>query len=153
MEARDHAPGNRNARGRGLTDDRRPGGDDAGPEIGNAEGKSRSNTTIVALRQHRRRLPDRRGTVTITFTWRDHTYTLSYARFEDGAVGELFLQNSKPGSQLDSYARDAAIAASLAMQHGCGIDTLRRAALREEDGTPSTPLGAALDRIAEEERR
>jgi hypothetical protein len=44
-------------------------------------------------------------------------------------------------------ARDAAVAASLALQHGCSLETLQRAVLRNEDGKASTPLGAAIDFI------
>lgn len=47
----------------------------------------------------------------------------------------------------DSNARDAAVAASLALQHGCSLRVLQRAVLREEDGSPSTPLGMAIDLI------
>jgi hypothetical protein len=50
-------------------------------------------------------------------------------------------------SQSDSNARDAAVAASLALQFSCPLEALRRAVLREEDGSASTPLGAAIDLI------
>jgi hypothetical protein len=33
-------------------------------------------------------------------------------------------------------------------EHGCPLETLQRAVLRNEDGKASTPLGAALDFIA-----
>jgi hypothetical protein len=44
-------------------------------------------------------------------------------------------------------ARDAAVAASLALQFGCPLEILRRALLRDSQGRPSTPLGAAIDAI------
>jgi ribonucleoside-diphosphate reductase alpha chain len=75
-------------------------------------------------------------------------YACTISRFRDGRIAEVFLQNHKPGSQSDSNARDAAVAASLALQHGCPLETLRRALLRDEQGRPSTPLCAALDAIA-----
>jgi ribonucleoside-diphosphate reductase alpha chain len=78
-------------------------------------------------------------------------YTASFSRFADGRVAEIFLQNHKPGSQSDSNARDAAVAASLALQHGCSLETLQRAVLRDPHGRPSTPLGAAIDAIAQRE--
>jgi hypothetical protein len=62
---------------------------------------------------------------------------------------EVFLQNHKPGSQSDANARDAAVAVSLALQFGCPMEVLRRALLRDAHGRPSTPLGAALDQLAE----
>jgi hypothetical protein len=51
---------------------------------------------------------------------------------------------------LVSLERHAAIAASLAPQHGCPLETLRRV-LRDAHGNASTPLGRALDIIAERE--
>ena len=55
--------------------------------------------------------------------------------------------NRLPGSQSDFNARDSAIAASLALQYGCPLETLRRALLRDSQDNASTPLGAALDAI------
>ena len=96
----------------------------------------------------RERLRNRRRSETFTIELHGLRYTATFSRFDDGGVGEVFIQNTKPGSQSDSYARDAAIAASLALQHGCPLDVLRRALLRGAHGSASTPLGAALDIIA-----
>jgi ribonucleoside-diphosphate reductase alpha chain len=79
-------------------------------------------------------------------------YTCSFSCFADGRPAELFLQNHKAGSQADANARDSAVAASLALQFGCPLETLRGAVLRNADGTAATPLGAALDVIAKEGR-
>jgi hypothetical protein len=46
-------------------------------------------------------------------------------------------------------ARDAAVAASLLLQHGCHVDTLRKALTRNSDGSASGPLAHALDLLAE----
>ena len=90
----------------------------------------------------------RRRSETFDLEFNGLRFTASYSCFSDGRVGELFLQNHKPGSQSDANARDAAVAASLALQHGCPLETLQRAVLRDENGKASTPLGAALDLIA-----
>jgi ribonucleoside-diphosphate reductase alpha chain len=45
-------------------------------------------------------------------------------------------------------ARDAAVAASLLLQHGCPVDTLRRALTRNGDGSASGPLAKALDLLS-----
>jgi hypothetical protein len=42
-------------------------------------------------------------------------------------------------------ARDAAVAASLLLQHGCCVHTLRKALTRNSDGSASGPLARALD--------
>ena len=97
----------------------------------------------------RGRLPNRRLAETFELEIGGLHYTCTVGRFPDGSVGEVFLQNHKPGSQSDFNARDAAVAASLALQFGCPLDVLQRALLRDARGNASTPLGAALDRIAE----
>jgi ribonucleoside-diphosphate reductase alpha chain len=95
----------------------------------------------------RRRLADRRLAETFELEVGSLRYTATIGRYADGMVGEIFLQNHKPGSQSDSNACDAAVAASLALQFGCPIETLQRALLRGSRGRPSTPLGAAVDII------
>jgi ribonucleoside-diphosphate reductase alpha chain len=97
----------------------------------------------------RQRLRNRRLSEIFTIELHSLRYTATFSRFDGGGVGEVFIQNTKPGSQSDCYARDAAIAASLALQFGCPLQTLRRALLRDPERQPQTPLAVALDRIAE----
>src|SRR5262245_41719199 len=78
----------------------------------------------------RKRLPNRRSSGTFEFDVGSLHYACSFSRFSDGRVGELFLQNTKAGSQSDANARESAIAASLALQFGCPLETLRGAVLR-----------------------
>jgi hypothetical protein len=96
----------------------------------------------------RERLPNRRASTVFDIEVGGLRYTCTAGRFADGRVAEVFLQNHKPGSQSDANARDAAVAASLALQFGCPLEVLQRALLRDSHGRPSTPLGAALDQIA-----
>jgi ribonucleoside-diphosphate reductase alpha chain len=100
----------------------------------------------------RRRLPNRRPSLVFDIELNGLRYTASVSRFPGGDVAEIFLQNHKPASQSDCNARDSAIAASLALQFGCPIETLRKALLRDAQGRPSTPLGAALDAIGNMEK-
>jgi hypothetical protein len=99
----------------------------------------------------RERLSNRRASTVFEFELCGLRFTGSFSRFADGRVAEIFLQNHKPSSQSDCNARDAAVAASLALQHGCPLQALQRAVLREDDGSASTPLGAALDAISRHE--
>src|SRR5262245_55789367 len=101
----------------------------------------------------RERLRNRRLSESFTLELHGLRYIASFSRFDDGRLAEVFLQNHKPASQSDSNARDSAIAASLALQYGCPLDVLRRALLRDAHGRASTPLGVALDIIAENEGR
>jgi ribonucleoside-diphosphate reductase alpha chain len=96
----------------------------------------------------RARLPNRRESQTFSFECGGLRYTATVSWFADGRVGELFLNNHKSNSASDANARDSAIVASLALQHGVPLETIRRALLRDAHGRPSTPLGAALDLIA-----
>jgi hypothetical protein len=96
----------------------------------------------------RRRLPNRRSKHTFSFRWLNMRFTATVSRFSDGAVAEIFLTNGKINSHADSMARDAAVAASLALQRGTPLETLRRALLRDPHGVASGPLGAALDLVA-----
>src|SRR5438067_1258482 len=95
----------------------------------------------------RQRLPNRRLAESFELEVNGLHYTCTVGRFADGQIGEVFLQNHKPGNQSDANARDAAVAASLALQFGCPLEVLRRALLRDPVGRPSTPLGAAIDAI------
>lgn len=96
----------------------------------------------------RLRLPNRRRCDPFSFEIGGLKYTASVGRFADGRIGELFITNHKSNSQADCNARDAAIAFSLAVQHGADPDQIRRALCRDSQGNASGPLGAALDVIA-----
>jgi ribonucleoside-diphosphate reductase alpha chain len=68
--------------------------------------------------------------------------------FADGRVAEIFLSNHKAGSAADVDARDAAIAASIALQFGADLQTIRKALCRDPRGKAS----GALDLIAGDDR-
>ena len=71
------------------------------------------------------------------------------SRYLDGRLAEIFISNAKVGSHSDAAAKDAAVVCSIALQHGVPVDVIRHALLRDPRGVPSSPLGAALDQIAE----
>jgi ribonucleoside-diphosphate reductase alpha chain len=97
----------------------------------------------------RQRLPNRREHELLTFEHGGISYTAGVGRFENGQLAEIFLSTRKHGTAIDVNARDAAVAASLLLQHGCPVDTLRRALTRNGDGSASGPLAHALDLLAE----
>jgi hypothetical protein len=96
----------------------------------------------------RRRLSDRRGSLTFTLQASGLNFTATVSRFADGTLGEVFLQNHKAESTAGIMASDAAIAASLALQFGCPLETLRKALCRDARGNATGPLGVALDMLA-----
>jgi hypothetical protein len=95
----------------------------------------------------RRRLENRRLSETFSFDCCGQRYTATISRFADGSLAEVFLSNSKPGSQADTNARDSAVVCSLALQHNIAVDTIRHALLRDAQGVASSPLGVALDLV------
>lgn len=96
----------------------------------------------------RERLPNRRASETFALECAGLAYLCTVSRFADGRVAEVFLSNHKAGSAADTAARDSAITASLALQHGAGLEMIRRALCRDSTGRPNGPLGVALDMIA-----
>jgi hypothetical protein len=96
----------------------------------------------------RQRLPNRRASESFNLECSGHAYTATVGYFANGSVAEIFLSNRKAGSQADTNARDSAVVASIALQHGVPLDVIRRALLRDPRGMASSPLGVALDLIA-----
>jgi ribonucleoside-diphosphate reductase alpha chain len=72
-------------------------------------------------------------------------YTGGIGRFDDGRIAEIFINGSKAGSTVEANAQDAAIIASLALQHGCPLETIRHALGRT--GGIGGPLAALLDEV------
>ena len=105
--------------------------------------------SATKLTTGRLRLPNRRGHELLDFEHGGIRYTAGAGRFEDGGLAEIFLSAAKHGTAVDVSARDAAVAASLLLQHGCPVDTLRHALTRNSDGSASGPLARALDLLSE----
>jgi len=97
----------------------------------------------------RRRLQNRRVSQNFNFECAGMAYTATVSRFSDGTIAEIFLSNHKTGSHADTAARDSAVVASIALQFGADLETLRKALLRDPRGVASGPLGVALDAIAQ----
>ena len=97
----------------------------------------------------RERLQNRRRNESFEFVHGGLGFTASVGFFENGRPGEVFLSAHKIGSPIESIARDGAILASLCLQAGVDIGTIRRALTRGHDGSAATAIGAALDAIAE----
>jgi hypothetical protein len=102
----------------------------------------------------RERLPNRREHTVVNFTTTDgFTYTAGLGYFDDGRLAEIFLNAEKVGTAIETAARDSAVVASLALQHGVPPDTIRHALTRNGNGEASGPLGMLLDLLAAEASR
>lgn len=92
-------------------------------------------------------LPNRRAAETFELQHGAQVVAVSIGYDADGRTGEVFVTGAKIGSAMEAIARDAAVIISIAMQHGVPIDTMRHAITREQDGSPSSIIGAVLDQL------
>jgi hypothetical protein len=88
----------------------------------------------------RQRLPNRRPNEVADFEHDGLRYTAAVTRFPDGSIAEIFLTSAKYGSAVHLHANDAAILASLALQHGASAETILH--------TVKGPIGHALSLFA-----
>jgi hypothetical protein len=93
----------------------------------------------------RQRLQNRRQHWLYRFECDGQSYTGGIGRFDDGRIAEIFINGSKVGTAAETNAQDAAIVASLALQHGCPIESIRHALARS--GGLAGPLVALLDQV------
>jgi hypothetical protein len=108
----------------------------------------------------RTRLPNRRAAEHFSFVCNGPRYTASMGRFPDGRLAEIFIGLTIPpalialadeaGSHSDSAAKDAAVVCSIALQFGVPLNAIRHALLRDAMRQATSPLGCALDIIADE---
>ena len=94
----------------------------------------------------RLKLPNRRPatTIVVTHAGQDYWVTVGQADF-DAPPAEVFIQSKITSSTLEAVARDAAILVSFALQFGVCPELMRAAVTREENGSPASVIGAALD--------
>ena len=98
----------------------------------------------------RQRLPNRRLSETFELESQGLRFTATFSQFSDDSLAEVFLQNHKAGSMAGINAQDAAVVCSIALQYGVPLDVIKRALMRNADGSGSGPLAVALDHIAGE---
>jgi hypothetical protein len=73
----------------------------------------------------RQRLPNRRGSVRFSFQHDGALYSATLSKFQDGRLAEIFINVEKPDSALAMHANDAAVLASLLLQHGVTAAAIR----------------------------
>ena len=111
----------------------------------------------------RKRLPNRRPshTETLEIAGQIFTGTVGFDP-EDGRPRELFLNAGKEGSLINAMLADAAVAISVALQHGVSAQALAKSIGRLPDASitpavidqspaavvPASPIGAALDLVS-----
>jgi ribonucleoside-diphosphate reductase alpha chain len=111
-----------------------------------------AGTTTSVVRVRRRR-SDRGSCEILDLEIQGLCFTAVVCRSADGEIAEIFMWRNKAGSAAGIIASDAAVAATLALQHGCPLEELRKAMRRDPHGRASGPLGAVLDLLVKQERR
>jgi hypothetical protein len=97
----------------------------------------------------RKTLPQRRHTESFEVPFWKQRWHVTVGFYADHVTpGEIFINALRtPGTELDAVCRDSAILLSLAMQHGTPIDIIKGALTRNADGSPSSIVGAIVDRL------
>jgi hypothetical protein len=87
-------------------------------------------------------LPARRGSVIVAFEHAGQRYRASGSFYpHDGRLAEIFLDTAKAGSAVQEQADDAAVLASLLLQHGVSVEAVRHSV--------TGPIATAIDLLIE----
>jgi hypothetical protein len=94
-------------------------------------------------------LPQRRPNETfdMIFGGQNKPFTVTLGYYEDGRIGEVFIDGPKIGSEMKDITHDAAMLFSLALQHGVPMQTIQHALSRDAAGKATTIIGAVIDEI------
>jgi len=98
-------------------------------------------------------LPQRRRceTFNMRFGNQSRVFMVTVGYYDDGRIGEVFIDGAQTGSEVDNIARDGAVLISLALQHGVPLETMKHAVSKDRDNNSATIIGAVIDRILEQE--
>jgi hypothetical protein len=95
-------------------------------------------------------LPQRRACETFDLDFgglaRGHTVTIGF--YDDGSIGEVFINGGKSGEVVEAIARDAAVILSLALQYGADLANMKNAITRNAQGEASSIIGVVIDRLS-----
>ena len=95
----------------------------------------------------REKLPTRRDARTITISYDNSNWHVSYSLYPDGRIAEVFFRGAKAGSHLANTAYAAGVALSIAFQNGASLEEIASACPRNEDETPADLIGAVCDAL------
>jgi len=98
--------------------------DSFGPEVGESKAEPVKIAERIVHRYiaRRRRLPDRRAGYTQKSRIGNHKIYLRTGEYDDGALGEIFIDMHKEGAAFRSMTNCFAIAISLGLQHGVPLE-------------------------------
>ena len=85
------------------------------------QNETKSNTSTINV-NNRSKMPDRRKGYIQKITIADHKIYLHTGEYDDGKVGEIFIDMNKEGELVRSLMNNFAIAISLGLQYGVPLD-------------------------------
>jgi len=88
----------------------------------NFENIIKSNNLVAEKNSKRFSMPDRRKGYIQKATIGDHKVYLHTGEYEDGKIGEIFIDTSKEGELVKALMNNFAIAVSLGLQYGVPLD-------------------------------
>ena len=91
-------------------------------EVKNLENIIRSKKSKSEINGKRFSMPDRRKGYIQKATIGDHKVYLHTGEYEDGKIGEIFIDTSKEGELVKALMNNFAIAVSLGLQYGVPLD-------------------------------
>ena len=103
----------------------------------NIENIIKNNSNIADQNSKRFSMPDRRKGYIQKATIGDHKVYLHTGEYEDGKIGEIFIDTSKEGELVKALMNNFAIAISLGLQYGVPLDEFINAFV----GTKFEPSG------------
>jgi len=99
----------------------------------------------------RHALPARRRCETFELDYgglkKSHVITVGF--YDEGNIGEVFINGGKSGEVVEAIARDGAVLLSLAFQHGATLDTIKHAITRDGQDAPQSIIGVVVYRLSE----
>ncbi len=96
----------------------------------------------------REALPPRRFVEHFDAIHAGHSYQIGVGYYQDGRVGEIFIDAGKAGTDLRTTAHDLAVAVSIALQHGATIAEMRKTFARNDQDEPEGIMAVVLDYLA-----
>ncbi|KAF2991137.1 hypothetical protein OGR47_02790 [Methylocystis sp. MJC1] len=92
-------------------------------------------------------LPCRRAGESFETFFEGQSFRVTYGRFDNGRLAEVFISAVKTTTLFDHLARDTGLLLSLALQHGAAAAQLASAISRDGEGRPQGLAGHVLDAI------
>ena len=94
---------------------------------------------------------NRRAADIVTLSHDRMKFHVTFSRYDDGRIAEVFIKAGKPGSPVEAWARDSGLLLSMAIQYGVPLGEMLKTITKLEDGvSPAGGLGMIIQYLADE---